>query len=73
MCVIPLALFQVEFRVLVQTTSRQSRWCPEGYPHKSLFTSPTLLKSLSGDTGVAVQQVLTVHADQAFFFKDFFS
>ena len=31
-CVILLTLFQVEFRVFVYPTSRQSRWCPEGYP-----------------------------------------
>jgi hypothetical protein len=39
-CVIPVALFQVEFRVLVYPTSRQSRCCPEAYPASHSLRDP---------------------------------
>jgi hypothetical protein len=39
-CVIPLGLFQVEYRVLVYHTSRQSRWCPEWTETSDRFPTP---------------------------------
>ena len=36
-CGLPLALFQVDFRVLVYPTSRQSRWCQEDDPGSHSF------------------------------------
>jgi hypothetical protein len=38
--VIPFALIQVDLRVLVWTTLRQSRWCPEGYPASHFLRAP---------------------------------
>jgi hypothetical protein len=44
---LPITLFQVEFRVLV-STHHVNKGGVQRRPHKSLFTSHTLMKSLSG-------------------------
>ena len=65
-CELPLVLFQVEFRVSVYPTSRESRWCPDDYPTShSLCTIPTQVSqnwnghghTLSGHSGQVWEQV----------------
>ena len=67
-CGLPLALFQVDFRVLVYPTSRQSRWClsvQKTTPEVTLYKPDTTEESLRRRRAVSHSQVLPGHADQA--------
>jgi hypothetical protein len=53
-CGLPLALFQVEFKLgCLFSPHHVNQGGFQRLPRKSLFTSPTLLKSLSGDADLA--------------------
>ena len=54
---------QVEFRVLVWPTSRQSRWCPQGYPTSHSFRAPHCWRV--SQQSCRHSEVLPSHAGQA--------